>query len=284
MAEDPIRLLDESESRLARTLLSAAREESPRPAALQRTLTAVGVGVTLKAAGGASSAGKVALTASSAKAGAASTAVASAVKAPAAPLALLVTKWLALGAVAGVAASGAVYGVRAALEPSAPSLVSSTSIGVAAPLHAAPRVSTTVESVLTPALSVVSNPAAALPSTHASSASSASSSSSSPSASSAPTKADTSSSLAAEVAILDQARRALAAGDNGRVLQDLNGYETRFSDARMLPEVLYLRLEAFTRQGDLASASSTARQILERYPSSPHAARARAVLGESGAR
>jgi TolA-binding protein len=87
--------------------------------------------------------------------------------------------------------------------------------------------------------------------------------------------------LAAEVAALDSARQALGAGNASRTLELLNGYEARFPDAGMLPEALYLRLEAFTLEGDQSNAEAIARRILRVYPSSPHAARARAVLGAS---
>ena len=91
--------------------------------------------------------------------------------------------------------------------------------------------------------------------------------------------ADSSAPLAAEVAALDSARQALAAGDAARTLELLNGYEAHFSEPRMMPEALYLRLEAFSLQGDKSDMEAVARRILRLYPASPHSARARAVLG-----
>ena len=63
-----------------------------------------------------------------------------------------------------------------------------------------------------------------------------------------------------------------------RTIDLLSGHEKRFPEGRMLPEALYLRLEAFTLRRDQSNAEAVARRILSVYPSSPHAARARAVL------
>ncbi len=85
--------------------------------------------------------------------------------------------------------------------------------------------------------------------------------------------------LAAEVAALDSARQALAGGDAARTLELLSAYEAHFSEPRMMPEALYLRLEALTVLGDKAGMEAVARRMLRLYPASPHSARARAVLG-----
>ena len=99
-----------------------------------------------------------------------------------------------------------------------------------------------------------------------------------PAASRPEAEADVGAPLSAEVAALDGARQALGAGDAARTLELLNDYESRFANARMLPEALYLRLEAFELKGERSNAEAVARRIVNAYPSSPHAARARAVL------
>ena len=56
MAEDPVRLLEDEGSELMHSLLSAVREEQPKHAAMQRTLTVLGVGTALTAVASGSSA------------------------------------------------------------------------------------------------------------------------------------------------------------------------------------------------------------------------------------
>ncbi len=254
MTDDPIRLLDEGGSDLLHSLISAGREEEPEPAALGRTLTAVGVAAALTT-----------VTASaSGAAGVASTVALGSAKGAASSTLLVVVKWLAIGAIAGTVASSAVYGVSGALAPS-PSVVSSMprlQDTVAAPVNL-PRAVTAINLpeippppvVVPPPSQVVAAPAASEP---------------------AP---DLGAPLAAEVAALDSARQALRSNDAPRTLELLDGYEARFPEARMLPEALYLRLEAFALNGDKSNAEAVARRILRVYPSSPHAARARTVLG-----
>lgn len=282
MTDDPIRLLDDEGSPLLKSLISAGREEEPQAAALRRTLVAVGVaGVlsTTSAAAAASSAataagasgtpavGALAGGSASASAAATSTVAAGAAKGVASSTLIVVAKWLAVGALTGTVASSAVYGVSGALTP-AP-VASSASRVEATP--SAPKVLPRQPSVhdelreipAPPPVEVTLPPPAAGPAP----------------AAPEPSAERTGSSLAAEVTALDGARQALGAGDAPRALELLNGYESRFREPRMLPEVLYLRLEAFTLKGDRSSAEAVARRILLVYPTSPHAARARTVLG-----
>ncbi len=112
MSDDPVRLLDEGQSELLRSLLSAAREEQPRLAALESTLAAVGTGAVLASAGTATTA-----TSAAAAHGALGTASLGAAKGVASSTLVIVVKWLAIGAVVGVAATSTVYGVSGALAP-----------------------------------------------------------------------------------------------------------------------------------------------------------------------
>jgi hypothetical protein len=84
--------------------------------------------------------------------------------------------------------------------------------------------------------------------------------------------------LAAEVAFIDRARGLLAAGQAEQGLQLLSGYERQFPEARLLPEVLFLRLETCDRLGRRAEARSAAQRLVDGFPKSPHAARARQLL------
>ena len=263
MTDDPVRLLEAGGSELLCTLLSAAREERPENAALQRTLTAVGIGAALTTGAGAAAAAGAAPTAVAS--GALGGAALGTAKGVATSTLAIVVKWLSIGAVTGLLASTAAYEVGSALTPRPPPEAPSAS---ASPVLLAPpslpRVSTAVEDLpeIPRPPAVVSAPSAVAPAPVASQAG-----------------ADSGLPLSAEVAALDDARQALSAGSAARVLDLLSDYETRFPGARMLPEALYLRLEAFTLKGDRSDAEAVARRILRIYPSSPHAARARAVLG-----
>ena len=262
MADDPVRLFDESGSELLRSLLSAAREEQPSETAVQQTLTAVGVGTAI-----------VTLSTSAAGAagmhGAIGTASLGSAKGIASATSLIVLKWLGVGVVAGIAATSAAYGVNSAITPApraeiakAPAQPRATAAARSKPvaLPAAP------EPAEAPEVPAPAAPATATPSAL-------------PLPAPAPRAADDSAPLAAEVAALDNARQAVSSGNATRALQILNEYDTRFAAPRMLPEALYLRLEAFTLQGDKSDSEAVALRILRTYPSGPHAARARAVLG-----
>jgi hypothetical protein len=282
MTDDPIRLLDDEGSPLLKSLISAGREEEPHAAALRRTLAAVGVAGVLSTTSAAAAASHVAtaagasgtpavgaLASGSASASAAATstvAAAGAAKGAAASSVLLVAKWLAIGALTGTVASSAVYGVSGVLTPApAASSVSRVETTPSVPQVLPPQPSVRDELREIPA----PPPVEVVPSA--------------PAAAPAPVNPEPSAerrgSLAAEVTALDGARQALGAGDAARTLELLDGYEVRFREPRMLPEVLYLRLEAFTLRGERSSAEAVARRIVLVYPTSPHAARARAVLG-----
>jgi TolA-binding protein len=254
MTDDPVRLLDEDGSELLRSLLSAAREEQPRDAALESTLAAVGVAAAAASAAGTAAAAHGAL-------GAASL---GSTKAAASSTLLIVVKWLGIGAVVGAVATQTVYGVSGAFAPAPRPAPSAVVVPVAPAPPNAPKVAPPIgelPDVPTPPPPVISAPVVVAQ----------------PSA--APAESDTSTPLAAEVAALDGARQALASGDAAHALDLLNDYDARFPAPRMMPEALYLRLQAFTLQGDKSDGEAVARRILRVYPSSPHAARARAVLG-----
>jgi hypothetical protein len=87
--------------------------------------------------------------------------------------------------------------------------------------------------------------------------------------------------LAEEVALVDQARGALARGDAGAALRALDEYDARFSERRFAPEALYLRMESLLRLGKSEAARAVAERLAKRFPSSPHTARARQVLTQT---
>jgi hypothetical protein len=84
--------------------------------------------------------------------------------------------------------------------------------------------------------------------------------------------------LAAEVALVDRARAALASGDPNRTLRELERYEALFPERRLEPEALYLRMEAHVAAGHDVMARETAERSVRLFPRSPHATRARQIL------
>jgi hypothetical protein len=86
-----------------------------------------------------------------------------------------------------------------------------------------------------------------------------------------------SSTLAAEIEALDEARALFAAGRYDRVASLTDGYRRRFPEGQLAPEAEALAIEALDLQGDRAAAVRRAERFLERYPNDPHAARISAI-------
>lgn len=85
--------------------------------------------------------------------------------------------------------------------------------------------------------------------------------------------------LAVEVKFVELGRAALQRGAFAEALTLLAPYESRFPKQQLLTEVLFLRMEAFSRSGDAPRARSLAARIVRRDVAGPQAARAREVLG-----
>jgi hypothetical protein len=85
--------------------------------------------------------------------------------------------------------------------------------------------------------------------------------------------------LAAEVAMVDRGRAALQRGDGAGALHALAGYEAAFPKQQLSPEVLFLRMEALVRVGNLSQARALAQRIVARGAAGPQAVRARELLG-----
>jgi hypothetical protein len=85
--------------------------------------------------------------------------------------------------------------------------------------------------------------------------------------------------LAAEVAMVDRGRAALQRGDGAGALHALAGYEAAFPKQQLSPEVLFLRMEALVRVGNLSQARALAQRIVARGTAGPQAVRARELLG-----
>lgn len=255
---DPERISQRS-SGLAAELLRAGATEQPRGAGMKRTLAALGVsGALLTTASTASAVGGATGTAAAALTGS---------KAVKAVSGLLLAKWIGLGVVGGVGLAGAAAAVSA---PAAPAASMQAAPVVERP--AWPRVVASVapaapEVAPPPASEAAAPPAPSIPVSGLV-------------ADRAEPELDLGAPLAAEVAFVDRARSALAAGRAEQGLAQLAGYEREFPEARLLPEVLFLRLETCERLGRRTEARAAAGRLVDGFPKSPHAARARQLLGQ----
>lgn len=84
--------------------------------------------------------------------------------------------------------------------------------------------------------------------------------------------------LAQEMQVIDRARTALQANNPRLCLRILAEHRRTFTRPRLNPESAYLRMQAAQRLGDRSTAMTIAREIVRRYPNSPHVGRAEALL------
>jgi hypothetical protein len=80
-----------------------------------------------------------------------------------------------------------------------------------------------------------------------------------------------------EVAALDRARSALAAGNGTDGLRRLDDYERDFPRGLLAQEALVLRIDTLMRLGRTSEAKALAARFVATYPQSPYAARMRAL-------
>jgi hypothetical protein len=85
-------------------------------------------------------------------------------------------------------------------------------------------------------------------------------------------------SLSEEVALLQSARRALAAQDPAAAMIKLDRYARRFKSGLMRLEAGVLRVQALLTQGNTRAAHEHAQQFLSAHPEGPHAKRVRSLL------
>ena len=90
----------------------------------------------------------------------------------------------------------------------------------------------------------------------------------------------TASTLAAEVAALDSARRAIAEGDYGRALRAADAYPRDFPRGQLTADAEALAIEALVAAGNHVSASTRAERFLVKYPNDPHVARIRVLIAQ----
>jgi hypothetical protein len=253
---DPERISKRS-SGLAAQLLRAGGDEQPSENSVEKALVALGVSsavMTTTSAAGAAAAGGAKLT-------------------KAVSLTLL-AKWVGIGVVGGVglASVAAVATSPAAAPVAPPSAVIASKPRVVAPAKATPALVEPTPQEAEPAPEPIeAAPAPAAPS-HASTVE--------PATSAVPAL-EVGAPLAAEVAYVDRARALVASGQASQGLALLGAYEREFAEARLLPEVLFLQLQTLDQLGRTSEARAAAQRLVDGFPKSPHASRARKLLSSS---
>ena len=127
---------------------------------------------------------------------------------------------------------------------------------------------------ITPAVTVRNAPLGPLPEPEAVSPEPEPTSSAAPAASAPPVANLT---LAEEVAILDEARRALAQGRGAEAIAVLDRYAREVPRGRLGHEAAFVRMQALVQTGNQAAADQLADQFLQANPGSPLAPRVRAL-------
>ncbi|HEV8548921.1 MAG TPA: hypothetical protein VGQ57_07835 [Polyangiaceae bacterium] len=89
------------------------------------------------------------------------------------------------------------------------------------------------------------------------------------------------SSLTAELAALEGARRAFLSHDYAQSLRLLDDYSRRFPKRKLASEATVLRIEALAARGDRDAATRIGRDFLQNHPNGPYAQRVRSVIGDS---
>jgi hypothetical protein len=231
---------DPENDELLSRLVRAGAAERPSSRSMSRTLSALGLGATTL--------------------GIATSAGAFGAGGPVAKLTLVVVgKWAGLGLATGVVVASVAHSV--AWLPSSPSMPAPTAQISARP-HVAPTPPRIAPSAPPSPLATNSPAPVVRP----------------PSPKPAGSDAAARAPLAAELVLVDRGRTLLQGSEPRAALSALDRYERDFADPRLLPEVLYLRMEALMQLGMTPQATAVARQLAQNFPRSPHTARARNVL------
>lgn len=258
-------------NRADRALLAA--ELAPTDAQLEATRRALGTRIAALAAGAAavqvaSTAHATGAAGTAASAGAAATATQSVA-------AVGAIKWIGAGLIATAIASGAVVATRSAERTERPRVAQSP----AAPQHAAVAqpsiapVAPSAAAVAVPEAPAVRpiEPAETPAPMHAPAARSSVSKGASQRAGLAkPSRAREGETLSAELALLHDARQALARHDTSAALRALDDHAARFPNAVLRQEALSARALALCEAGRSADARRVAAQLERLAPRSPH--------------
>jgi len=274
----PSRLLYSEDNPAARALLEAGLQDAPARDAARRTALALGLGASALATVVSGSAG--------AAVGTGVGGVGVGLGAPAAASSLLAVagQWLALGAVVGGAlATSAIWLSSPAPQEGTPL----TSAAAQSGSHAATgRGTQQVASDPAPARAPATPPAASGPPGEAGIIESAlpfarSLSARTSSASITPSPPSADGSLAREVELIDQARRALAVGNPLRAQRALAEYAMVTRTGTLDREAQILRIETLLARGQRAAAVALARVYVSANPGDPHVPKLQALIGSA---
>jgi hypothetical protein len=262
---DPSRLHEDAGADgFERALLQAGRHDREPSDGAERALAALG----LASSASALAASTAARTAATGSTSTGSAAVGLSVKLVGAALlttGLVVAGLLALGGPS--ASSGVPAVVSASPQPNAPGMTHS---GTSEPSQAERAAGDTVAS---DAVSVDDLPSAPAPAR--SPVLVAARRATSPPVQTAPPPAP---SLAEELALVDEARAAIARGDSATAEIMLDAYDARFANGRLALEAKLARIEMLLARGDSAQARSLCEAFLRENPRTAYERRARALL------
>lgn len=259
-----------------RLLVDALRTDGPSDAARARMRAALGISAVAAVTTSAAAAG-----AGSSAAGVGTTVVTTSV-APKAAAGLALAKWGALAVIGGAVAAGSGAAVlRASHRDASPQ--TSVVVVVAPPPPIAPRARPAIADdrkpdvaeppLPAPPRSATSTTTTATTATHANAASRSSAQTAAPGAQR---------SLSDELATIDEARDALAAGRPQQALDALDRYEARFPRGALGPEAGVLRVDASLAAGRRDEARAAARRFADRYGDTPQTRRIDALLAAAG--
>jgi hypothetical protein len=251
---DPRRLLDGDGDALEQALLRSAKQDEPESGKEHAVLFALGLappGLGIPSGLGSSSA------ASASAAGAAATA--------AAKLGTWsIVKWIGVGVIAGTATLGGAKALHGSFDvpKSAPSIIIPSAPASIDLVNTQPPSAQDAGAQIEP-------DAQAAPRVIASEKPSAS--------------APADLSLAAEVAALDRARKALESNDPEAALRAIEERGRSHPDGVLQPEAMVVRIEALTKMGQRQAALELGRQFMTKYPDHPLRERVRALMSEPDA-
>jgi hypothetical protein len=244
---EPRRLLEEEGgSELEMSLLRSARSDGPSAVSRRKTLLALGLAGSAGAAVTATTATTTAATVLGGSGGA-----------------VALAKWIAGGVIAGLLTVGVATVVQSSRGDHADD-----------DARPAPRAA-----IALPTASAVTRAAEAPPAVPDPPREEPSAAKAAPAAPSGAGAVKAAPSLTEEVASVDAARSALAAGDTAGALRALDDHDRRFPGGMLGPEATVVRIEALVHRGDRAAAGRLATAFLAAHPRSPHASHLRSLLG-----
>jgi hypothetical protein len=264
MMDDFVRFSD-GDDEAAKRLMQAMREERPPEGAAGRALVALGV-------------------ASSAVLAASSAAGAGASSAASQTTLWLAAKWLGAGTILGLVATGGAAVLRSSSETGAVRLdpPASVEVPVSRPISSAasepsdplpaPEPSAEPPRVGRSSVPVPPDPAIAEP------VEPAAPPGPSPTARFEPPPVEDT--LAREVELLDEARKALQRNAPSEALVVLDQFARTYPRGRLSAEAFVVRVDALVRAGRVPEARVLVDRYLSARPSSPHAARLRKLVGQ----